>query len=350
MRLRWRLLAMVCAAGILAPVVGFGQDGTLYSDGSEKPSAAAASAPEEGGPADQYQDPGQQGPYRGQYGGPMNQGPGRMDQGPERGPGNAVPGTVNYVEGAVFVGSRRVNTRAGRTVLQPSQMLATQQGRAEILLTPGVFLRLDSNTAVRMVSPELTYTEVELVRGHISLEVDELFAQNNLRISDAGVRTQILKPGYYEFNTANMGAPTSAPANAAMAGAVSAAVDVFVGEAAVDSGDGKYKHVKAHHEFVLPLRPNEKPAGFSPENVHSGLYNWSRLRSQYLAQANNRIAGQYYGAGYNPGWYWDPYAWEYTYLGLNSFWSPFGYGFYPFGWYGGWGWGGGYYGGGYRFF
>jgi len=89
-----------------------------------------------------------------------------------------------------------------------------------------------------------------------------------------------------------------------------------------------------------------KPANFDPRKAQDDLYNWNSVRSEYLAQDNNEISGQYAGAGYDPGWYWDPYALDYTFIGAGSFWSPFGWGFYPFGWGGGW-WGGGYYGGGY---
>jgi uncharacterized membrane protein YgcG len=82
-----------------------------------------------------------------------------------------------------------------------------------------------------------------------------------------------------------------------------------------------------------------KSMKFDAKNARDGLYNWSYLRSQYLAEDNNRIAGQYAGvAGFNPGWYWDPYGWNYTFIGMNPFWSPFGFGFYPPWW-------GGFYGG-----
>ena len=65
----------------------------------------------------------------------------------------------------------------------------------------------------------------------------------------------------------------------------------------------------------------------------------SSLRSQYLAEANSQIAGEYASAGYGPGWYWNPYGWGYTFIGAGPLYSPFGWGFYPFGWgglYGGW--------------
>ena len=43
-----------------------------------------------------------------------------------------------------------------------------------MLLTPGVYFRLGDNSEVRMVSPGLADTRVELVKGSALLEVDQL--------------------------------------------------------------------------------------------------------------------------------------------------------------------------------
>jgi hypothetical protein len=248
----------------------------------------------------------------------------------------ARPGTVNYVEGAAYVDGQQVTSKSvGSTDLNPGEELTTQQGKAEILLTPGVFLRLDDNSAVKMISPDLTHTQVAIERGRAGVEVDEIYPQNNLDVVDAGVSTQLLKNGFYEFNADQ---PTAM---------------VFDGKAAVEVGDGKYREVKSHHEFALVAGPNdkplakEKPVSFDVSAAKDDLYNWSSLRSQYLAEANNEIAGEYVGGpGFAPGWYWDPYMWDYTFIGLGPFNSPFGWGFYPYGWAGGWygGWYGGSYG------
>ena len=250
----------------------------------------------------------------------------------------ARPGTLNYVEGAAFLNGQPVTGKSvGSTDLDPSQLLTTQQGKAEVLLTPGVFLRLDDNSALKMISPDLTDTEVELEHGRAAVEVDEIYRENRLDIVDAGVTTQLLKNGYYEFNANE---PTAM---------------VFDGKAAVEVGDGKYRVVKSHHELALVAGPGdkplakEKPVDFNVNAAKDDLYNWNSLRSQYLAEANNQIAGDYIGAaGFVPGWYWDPYMWDYTFIGVGPFYSPFGWGFYPFGWggwYGGWG---GWYGGRWR--
>jgi hypothetical protein len=123
---------------------------------------------------------------------------------------------------------------------------------------------------------------------------------------------------------------------------------VFTGKAAVAVGGGKYKVLKNHHEMALGEDAKAKPTDFVARGVGDDLYNWSSLRSQYLAEANNQIAGEYAGvSGFSPGWYWDPDMWDYTFVSIYPYWSPFGFGFYPpWGWLGGY-WGGGFYGGRY---
>jgi hypothetical protein len=244
----------------------------------------------------------------------------------------ARPGTVNYIEGTAFVDGRQVNQQdIGSLDLDAGQVLSTGQGKAEILLTPGVFLRVDANSAVKMIAPDLTLTQVEVDRGKAGVEADQILKENNIEVVEDGVSTRLEKNGYYEFN-ADRGA-----------------VKTFSGEAAVELADGRTKQVKGDHEFTLTAAANarplakEKAVSFDKQASEDDLYNWSRLRSQYLAEANNQIAGEYYGPGFYPGWYWDPYAWDYTFLGAGPFWSPFGWGFYPLGW--GWGgWYGGFYG------
>jgi hypothetical protein len=78
----------------------------------------------------------------------------------------ALPGTLNYVEGNVSMGTQALNSKSiGSAELQPGQSLVTGKGKAEVLLTPGVFLRVGNNSSVQMISPSLTDTEVGLDKG-----------------------------------------------------------------------------------------------------------------------------------------------------------------------------------------
>ena len=69
-----------------------------------------------------------------------------------QGGNQAVPGALNYVEGTVLLNGQALNSHSvGTAVVAPGQSLQTGMGKAEMLLTPGVFLRLDSKSAVMMV-------------------------------------------------------------------------------------------------------------------------------------------------------------------------------------------------------
>jgi hypothetical protein len=200
------------------------------------------------------------------------------------------------------------------------QEISTGNGKAEVLLTPGVFLRLDDSSAAKMISPDLALTQVELDKGRAGIEVDEIHDQNNLQVIDNGVTTRLNKRGYYEFDANQPEAM------------------VFKGEAHVQVNDNKWIKVKGGHEFALnngPQLASEKPAKFNENDAKDELYNWNSLRSEYMAEANNQMASQYTGPYAGPGWYWDPWAFNYTYMGFGPFASPFGWGFYPFGWVGG---------------
>jgi hypothetical protein len=201
----------------------------------------------------------------------------------------AQPGTVNYIEGTASLDGQTLNNKSvGNVILEPGQELSTTTGKAEILLTPGVFLRVGDNSEVKMVSPDLTRTQIDLEKGRAGVEVDEIHDQNNLQVIEGGVTTQLEKTGYYEFN------------------ADQPAVMVYKGKAKAEVADGKWREIKSHHELALnggttESVAKEKPADFNTKATDD-LYSWSKLRSQYLSEANNQIAGEYAGAGYYPGW------------------------------------------------
>lgn len=250
----------------------------------------------------------------------------------------AGPGTLNYVEGQVSINGQVVNwLSVGSSQLHEGQTVETGNGKAEILLTPGVFLRLGDNSAVRMISPNLANTKVELVKGRADVEVDQLFKQNNLRVKVKDNETRLLKTGLYAFN---------------FEGAI---IQVFDGEAAVFPVDGQKKlvMVKKGHELAMN-GDGMKPEHFDKDASEDALYNWSSLRSQYLGEANVQLASAYEGApGFATGWFWNAGLYGYTWLpGYGAFFDPFGYGFYsPYYLYDGgfvYGYGRGYGRGGYR--
>ncbi|NYF80507.1 FecR domain-containing protein [Granulicella arctica] len=237
----------------------------------------------------------------------------------------ARPGTLNYVEGQASLEGRQLSPRAiGHAELHPGEFLATANGKAEILLTPGVFLRLGNDSTVKMIAPDLTHTEVQLTRGRASVEADQLYPQNDILINLNNGQVQLLKNGLYEFDASN------------------GTVRVFDGKAAVyktiaPQANEKPIDVKSGKQLTL-ANASIKPISFDRKRSEDDLYNWSSLRSEYLGEDNIDLAYQYAGApGFAPGWFWDSAAYDYTWLpGDGLFWSPFGYGFYsPYYIYGG---------------
>src|SRR4051794_36604947 len=79
---------------------------------------------------------------------------------------SAKPGAVNYVEGAAYINGAPISEKDLKTTfLNANDILSTDLGKAEVLLVPGVFLRVGDNARVRMVSPSLVATQVEALSG-----------------------------------------------------------------------------------------------------------------------------------------------------------------------------------------
>lgn len=226
--------------------------------------------------------------------------------------GAALPGAVNYTEGQVFVNGQAL--QASQTAqVQPGETLETQNGKAEMLLTPGVFLRLNNNSQARLDANSITDTRVVLVKGEAMVEADQVIKDNGIQMVDAGFNTHIDKPGIYEFN------------------ADQPMLRVYDGEATVRNGDQTANVKKGHEILFASTNAKLKTQGFDAKMTDS-IYAWSRVRSEYMAEANMATAqtivvnnpGWYYGTG----WYWNPYWASWAFIPGAGYWgSPFGLGF-----------------------
>jgi hypothetical protein len=232
------------------------------------------------------------------------------------------PGTLNYVQGQAFIDGQAVNpTMIGSAQLQSDQALTTQNGKAEILLTPGAFLRMGAGGSVRMISPDLAGMTVQLERGHAMVEADQVLDHSNLQVLEGAATIHIEKHGLYDFN------------------AIANSVRVFDGKAVVMQG-GRKVDVDAGHEVFLSGPSQLKPQKFDRSLAQDDLYLWSQWRSGFVAEANVGVAHAYVPGGstyglapwFGGGWYWNPWYGAYTFIPADGiFFSPFGWGFYsPF--------------------
>ena len=245
---------------------------------------------------------------------------GQLPPGPPPGPEPHAPrpGAVNYIEGQVTTGNQTIGQNSiGMVELGPNQPISTQAGKAEILLTPGVFVRIADQSTLTMVSPDLANTEVRLDKGRAMVEIVEIHKENNIRVDVAGANVRLVKDGLYEFD------------------ADSKEIRTFKGEAEISAGA---KPVKVGEDHMLTVGANAKPEKFEEKQYQDDFYRWCSLRSGYMSEASMDAARAYvpsgeggpYGPGWDGwGWYWDPYFSGYTFLpGDGIFYSPFGWGFW----------------------
>jgi hypothetical protein len=223
------------------------------------------------------------------------------------------PGAVNYIEGNVTLDGRALSASSvGSAEIASGESLATGRGKAEILLTPGAFVRLDDQSSLQMISPNLTDTEVQLDSGQALVEVDQIEKENHLVVIDNGFRTTLEKKGLYRFAS-----------NPALLSVYDGKAQAHINDQSIDVGKGKQ----------LPLMAGANKTEKFDTAQQGELYAWSKLRSSYMAQANAATAQNiivenpywYYGTG----WYWNPWFDSWAFVpGAGYLNSPFGFGFY----------------------
>lgn len=233
----------------------------------------------------------------------------------------AHPGTLNFIEGKVLVDGRDVTSKSiGGADVPAGSVLTTGSGKAEVLLTPGVFLRLGSHSEIRMVSSGLMDTRIAVNRGVAMLDATDVRKENKIQIANSGLNSAIKDEGLYRFDSGR------------------GSVSVFKGKAEVRQADAveevnKGKEVVASDDSVLKVEKFDTKEAKADE-----LYQWSDLRSKYLADASAVTAQRVMlqpGLWSGSGWYWNPWWGTYSWLPAGSaMFSPFGYGFYsPFRYY-----------------
>jgi len=237
---------------------------------------------------------------------------------------SARAGVVHFFEGSVYIGDHRLERQFAKFESIPEGAeLRTKQGRVEILLSPGVILRIGENSAIRMVASDLANTRVDLLNGSGILEVTDARPENSVTIAYKSWQMQFLRPGVYRMDCE--------PPR----------LSVQQGEAQV-STDEKTTAVAVKAAQTLPFAEVLVPEQSSPE-IPDLLSDWTADRSQAIT-TDNAIAAQITddpaaGNGIDPGLTYGTAlaAGGFTYfprLGLTvsgtSLFNPYGYGWNPY--------------------
>lgn len=235
---------------------------------------------------------------------------------------SAKAGLVHYTEGEVRIEGRAAEARLTEFPdVKEGQTLETGEGRVEILLTPGVFLRLGENSSIRMLSSKLSDTRVEVLSGDALVEAAEILEGNAVTLVSAGGSLRLLKGGLYRVSL------EPAPGR----------IRVYSGEARLSAGDLN-QVLKRSQEVQLTAVPQ-----VTKFDTKAGdpLYRWAARRSERIAYTNvasarsvQRSGGTSFVSGFGwDRWYFNPWFGMFTFIpaGRGFILTPFGTYFYsPF--------------------
>ena len=181
-------------------------------------------------------------------------------------------GVIYYFDGAVSVDNQPLEPHMGQFPSVPqSAELRTAQGHAEVLLTPGVFLRMADNSAIRMLSNDLTDTRVELEAGSAIVDSSDPGSGTSVTLVFKDWQVHSDQAGTYRID--------SDPPR----------VRVLKGNAEVMTANGG-RPVKVGEGKDLPLAAALRPEPSSAEPA-DGLSEWSKGRGDSIL-ADNSITQQ----------------------------------------------------------
>jgi hypothetical protein len=236
---------------------------------------------------------------------------------------SAKAGGVNYIQGKVAV---KKETRSGYLLkgdrLEIGDKVSTgADGRAEILLNPGSFVRLGENTDFEFVSTSLDDLKLKLTRGSAMFE---LIADNefDVLIETPKGSFKAIKSGVYRVDVLADG---------------SGKLSVWEGKAEVVDANGT--EIK-ESRFAVVNGSNVSVEKFDRDDK-SELEIWSKARAKELAKVNSKLRREdlrrsLLNAYNRQGWgFYDSFGlWAYDYISGQYCFLPFGYGWgSPYGYY-----------------
>jgi hypothetical protein len=177
----------------------------------------------------------------------------------------AKAGLVPYARGQVFLDGKSLRIGRGDYIqMKNGQSLSTKQGRAELLLSFGAYLRLGEGGSLRMEQNSLDGTQLTFEQGSALIEVVEKIKANPISIKLSAGVIEIKEPGLYRLD--------SNPSE----------LRVYEGDALAYNGKNK---IKVKESRSIRLDGDFAQSTFDP-NVADALHGWAAERSFALFIAN----------------------------------------------------------------
>lgn len=230
---------------------------------------------------------------------------------------SAKAGAINAITGGASVSSRGERNWQQLMItddLNNGDRVRTEgDGRVEVLLNPGAYLRLGGNSEVELVDNSLANLELRLLRGTAIVEAagtDNL--ELNIGISTPHTRLAIVRQGLYRLNVI--------PEDA---------TELIVRKGSVILSDTHTK-VKGGNKVIFNATNFSVAKLTNEDKKKDAVENWSKDRATTLAQANRRITNSIVNSAFAS--FRDPFsAFDNRALGLWFFNPRIGcYTFLPF--------------------
>ncbi|MDZ7637177.1 MAG: hypothetical protein U5J83_02835 [Bryobacterales bacterium] len=230
---------------------------------------------------------------------------------------SAKSGMVNYFEGKVLLNGEPLAYDRARfpPIPEGGTLEATEQGRAEVMLSPGLLMWVGEGAKVQLVSDSLLKSQVRVLAGSVVISGTEFTDDMSLTILVNDDAVEIRKSGIYRFD--------AAPAS----------LYVYDGEATVMRADGETKVKKGR---TLALSQSEDALAKFDKDETNTLLAWAQSRDSQIQVANLSSARAVASGGLPMGafntmgtlgyWLYNPYFGMYTFVPTNRMMmSPFGY-------------------------
>ena len=206
-------------------------------------------------------------------------------------------GLVNHVQGEVNV-VEQSQVRRGHPVR------TGDDGYAEILLTPGAFLRMGENAEAVLDNVELESVEVTINHGPSIIEAIQVNKDFPIHVTTGTLKVDIVKPGLYKFQD---GVAT------VVEGTLRATPKLTYGKGYEVAFTDKYTARKA------------------PKVSLTRLDAYSQARSGEVSRVNLSLASSLTTYRTYDAWLFDPTFGMYTYIPRGNFRSPYGYAYHSAG-------------------
>ncbi|MFN6964869.1 MAG: FecR domain-containing protein [Pyrinomonadaceae bacterium] len=239
---------------------------------------------------------------------------------------SADAGGVNVIAGKVEViksgSSARADLSAGDKLEIGDRVLTSADGKAELLLNPGSFVRLGGNSRFKFNRTSLEDLRLELASGSAILEI---IAGEDFVVSVAtpGSEVKFKRSGVFRIDVVD---------------AATTRLSVIKGRVAVGATAAGATEVKSGR--TATLRPSGVEVAKSIDDA-DGLSEWSKDRAREASKLNaqlqrkqlrNALISSYRGSGWNMYdsfgvWVMEPWRRRWCFVPFGSGWSS------PYGWY-----------------